>query len=169
MGTGEYTPKRSTDEVYLVQNPALGAVLLWKFVEGYKRGCGGRCPSLPLLFIVLPILLSEHLRLQISSTQESSGIRLFAAKFSKTQEELFAIQHRMLKLRDSSLSSLSIAVECGLLTLDHSCALVDSSIKNLPRGVVDEIKVLAKLSAKLGVWCSALNIQEVQAALRIEF
>lgn len=169
MEADDRAKNRVIDEVYLIQNPALCAVLLWKFVEGYTRGSEGRRPTLPLLFLVLPIILDEQLRLQISSTNESSGIRLFAAKFAKTQEQLLAIQQRMLKLRDSTISSLSIAIECGLLTLEHSSALVDSNIKRLPSGVTDEVKVLTKLSSKLGVWCSALNIQEIQSTLRIGF
>lgn len=160
---------QSVDEVYLVQNPALGAILMWKFVQGYKRASLGKLPSLPLLFLVLPVVFSESLRAVLDRTNESSGIRLFVAKFSKNQETLLAIQKRMIILRGTSLSSLSIAIEGGLLTLTHSDALVDYNDKQWPRGVRAGIKTLAKQADKLGAWCSSLTIQEVQTALRIGF
>src|SRR5262245_43605485 len=47
-----------SQEVWQVQNPAVGAVLLWRFVVGYQqaRDDASSCP-LPLVFIVLPTLL----------------------------------------------------------------------------------------------------------------
>lgn len=165
----ERPTSQSVDEVYLVQNPALGAILMWKFVQGYKRAGLGKLPSLPLLFLVLPVVFSESLRAVLNKTNESSGMRLFVAKFSKSQETLLAIQKRMIILRGASLSSLSIGIESGLLTLNHSDALVDCNDKQMPRGIRDGIKTLAKQAEKLGAWCSSLTIQEVQTALRISF
>ncbi|KAA0982641.1 hypothetical protein FQ192_31040 [Pseudomonas sp. ANT_J12] len=166
-------PERQTsqtiDEVYLVQNPALGAILMWKFVEGYKRASGGKLPLMPLLFLVLPVIFNESLRSVLDKTFLTSGMRLFVAKFSQRQETLLAIQRRMLMLRSTSLSSLSIAIEGGLLALDHSNALVDFSSKPFPRGTREGIRSLAKQADKLGAWCSSLTIQEVQTALRIGF
>lgn len=157
------------DEVYLVQNPALGAILMWRFVEGYKRASNGKLPSMPLLFLVLPVIFNESLRSVLDKTFLTSGMRLFVAKFSQRQETLLAIQRRMLMLRHTSLSSLSIAIEGGLIALDHSNALVDFCAKPFPRGTREGVRSLAKQADKLGAWCSSLTIQEVQTALRIAF
>lgn len=43
-------------EVYYVQNPAIGAAVLWKFIYGYYLKENKMIPF-PLLFIVLPIIL----------------------------------------------------------------------------------------------------------------
>lgn len=169
MGTPDIPTRQAFDEVYLVQNPALGAVLLWKFVEGYQAPKPSAQPLLPLLFIVLPIIFTEQLRLQLSSTYPSSGLRLFVAKFAKDQEEILAIQKKMLLLRETSLSSLSIAISCGFLTLEHTTARVSANSRRFPSGVADEMKALVKHAGKLGAWCSSLSLQEVQAALRIAF
>lgn len=157
------------DEIYLVQNPALGATLMWEFVRGYKRQSQGQAPALPLLFIVLPILFSEVLRTTISTTNPSSGLRLFTAKFSKKQEVILTLQRRMLMLRPTSLSSITIAIDCGLLKVDYATALVECTIKRYPHNTREKIRELGKLADKLGGWCGALTIQEVQAALRIGF
>jgi hypothetical protein len=44
------------EEVHQVQNPALGAMLVWRYVVGYHkaRSDAAGCP-LPLLFLVLPL------------------------------------------------------------------------------------------------------------------
>src|SRR6185503_5540826 len=67
-------------EVQSMQNPALGAAMIWRFACGY-------CPAntatagipLPLTFLVLPIMLHAQTREAISSTQQRSGIRQFQA------------------------------------------------------------------------------------------
>lgn len=170
METAEFIEHQPpVDEIYLVQNPALGAILMWEFVKGYKRQSLGKPPTLPLLFIVLPILFSEVLRTTIGTTNPSSGLRVFIGKFSKKQEAILTLQRRMLMLRPTSLSSLTIAIDCGLLQLDYATALVDCTIKRYPHKTREKIRELGKLADKLGGWCGALTIQEVQAALRIGF
>ncbi|SPO55774.1 conserved protein of unknown function [Pseudomonas sp. JV551A1] len=170
METAELvTHQHPVDEIYLVQNPALGAILMWEFVKGYKRQSLGKPPALPLLFIVLPILLSEVLRTKIGTTNPSSGLRLFIGKFSKKQEAILTLQRRMLMLRPTSLSSLTIAIDCGLLQLDYTTALVDCTIKRYPHKNREKIRELGKFADKLGGWCGALTLQEVQAVLRIGF
>lgn len=159
----------SHDEVYLVQNPALGAILMWEFVKGFVRQSSGRLPELPLLFIVLPTVLNERIRTAMSGTNPSSGLRLFTAKFSKDQEVLLALQRRMLMLRPISLSSLSIGIESGLLSLDVTTASVGCTIKRYPPKTRLAIRELGKHADKLGAWCGLLTLQEVQAALRIGF
>lgn len=160
---------RSLDEVYLVQNPGLGAILMWEFVKGFTRQSAGRLPELPLLFIVLPVVFSETIRTAMSGTNATSGLRLFTAKFSKDQEVLLALQRRMLMLRPTSLSSLSIGIESGLLTLDAANASVDFAIKRYPSKTHMSVRELGKHADKLGGWCGLLTLQEVQAALRIGF
>ncbi|MEX5687910.1 three component ABC system middle component [Pseudomonas silesiensis] len=161
--------QRSLDEVYLVQNPALGAILMWEFVKGFIRQSAGHLPELPLLFIVLPIVFNETLRAAMAGTNPSSGLRLFTAKFSKDQEVLLALQRQMLMLRFTSLSSVSIGIESGLLTLDVASASVGCTTKRYPPKTRLAIRELGKHADKLGGWCGSLTLQEVQAALRIGF
>ena len=75
----------------------------------------------------------------------------------------------MLALRQTSLSSVSIALDSGLLTLDCTTAVVNYSTKRYPANIPDTVRELGKHADKLGGWCGALSIQEVQTALRIGF
>jgi hypothetical protein len=165
--------RRSTqdpgEDIYLVQNPALGAALIWRFVEAYAPQAAGRLPTLPLLFMVLPIVYRKELRDVVISTQSSSGLRLFAGKFNKEQEVLHGIQGRMLRLKKLSLSSISIALHCGLISMDAGTAEISSLRQKIPKTGSDETKHMLKSAEKLGHWCKELTMQEVQAILRIKF
>jgi hypothetical protein len=53
--------KRAPNEAALVQNEALGAVLIWRFVRGATSSAQSPC-ALPACFIVLPIVFHVRLR-----------------------------------------------------------------------------------------------------------
>ena len=164
--------RRSTqdpnEDIYLVQNPALGATLIWQFVQGYSSRGIGIPPTLPLLFLILPIIYHEQLRETVISTNASSGLRLFAGKFKSEQETLYGIHDRMLRMRELSLSSISIALQCGLISIDTVSAEVASHQHTSPKNVDEKIKSMLKSAQKLGHWCKELSLQEVQAILRIK-
>ena len=68
-------------DIYLVQNPAIGAAILWRFVCGYYA-CENKPVPFPLLFIVLPVVFREDMCTVIKSTQKRKGL-------SKVSERLF--------------------------------------------------------------------------------
>lgn len=161
-------PNQDLDEIYLMQNPALGASLVWRFVEGYAPKGNGILPCMPLLFIVLPILYHQELRDAAKSTFPSSGLRVFAGKFKGEQEIIYGIQGRMLNLKEVTLASISIAIQCGLISLNPANAEVESLRPKAPSDLNEKIKDMLRSSEKLGQWCRTLTIQEVQAILRIK-
>jgi hypothetical protein len=161
-------PKQDFREIYLMQNPALGAALIWRFTEGYAPKGQGQLPTMLLLFIVLPILFHEQLRNAAITTNPSSGLRVFAGKFKSEQEILFGIQGRMLKLRDVSLASISIAIQSNLISLNTSDAHVESLRPKAPADLQKKTADMMKAAQKLGHWCKTLTLQEVQAILRIK-
>lgn len=158
-----------SEDIYLVQNPALGATLAWRFVEGYTAKGASRPTPLPLLFVVLPIVYHEELRDAAIATFPSSGLRLFAGKFKTEQEVLYGVQDRMLRLKELSLASISIALQCGLISVNTASAEVSSLPHKVPKDVSNDIKKMLKSAEKLGHWCKDLTLPEVQAILRIKF
>src|ERR1035441_4731796 len=74
-------------EVRAVQNPALGAMLLWRCSVGYQGASATAAPMpIPLLFVVLPIILHKQTAELLSSTQERSGLRKFTEKFQTSAQ-----------------------------------------------------------------------------------
>ena len=73
-----------SQETRHVQNPALGAVLLWRYALGWSEHNRIRAyPALPLLFVVLPILLHQDTFDLLKSTKRPTGLHGFAEKFSR--------------------------------------------------------------------------------------
>ncbi len=162
-------------EVQYVQNPALGAILLWRFVVGYERGSGSANPSpIPLLFIVLPVILHEETAQFVSSTREASGLRAFAGKFAESKaskiDVLLTIHNRSVEMRRLTLDSLTIATTSGLISLDYSRAAA-ISLSSCPAraGIPPSVRSMLKSAEKLGVWCSTISLHEVSVILKVGF
>ena len=158
-----------------IQNPALGAMLIWRFVTGYERGSGtNRATPLPLLFLVLPMLFHQETAEFVSSTQEATGLRAFAGKFSKSRNSkadlLFALPKRSLDMRKLTIDSLALAISSDLLSIDtdHGTAIsLSSSLVKL--GIASSVRSMLRAAEKLGVWCSIVSLYEASVILKVGF
>lgn len=162
-----------TREVRNIQNPALGAGLIWRFVCGYVANHPTRDPApLPLLFLVLPIVLHEETEEFVSGTQKASGLRLFAAKFGKAenlkQDLLLAIHDRMLALRCLSMESIRLGLATRLLHLDGATVIPLSETQAVA-GIQSDVRRLMKSAEKLGAWCGLLTVHEIATVLKVRF
>lgn len=166
--------KSLSSEVRNVQNPALGAGLLWRFVCGYTKVHPTRGPApLPLIFIVLPIILHGQIESLVAETREASGLRTFAGKFAKSsnsmQDLLLVIHDRVLVLRDLSWESLRLALATKLLYLDTTAQVIALSETKARAGIPSEVRRLMDSAEKLGTWCGQLTIHEVASILKLQF
>lgn len=159
-------------EAELVQNPALGAVLIWRFACGYrdKSPTSAGAPVL-LAFIVLPLLLHTDTFASLRSTQK--GLRAFAAKFVEAGEPrgdmVLAIHDRTARWRAASLAALGIGVRARLVTILRGSALLVPLSEAEPSGVPASIRPLLKAADKLGGWCASLSLFEVASILKVSF
>lgn len=156
-------------EVYLVQNPAIGAAILWSFVRGYYDKESQQVPF-PLLFIVLPIIFREDLRDVISSTNKTSGLQKVSEKlFANKQADLLcSIQNSAEQYKELTLSSINIALSANLISISSKTALVmpiQTETKKMPKSS----EKLLKQSQKLGMWCSVLSLHEISILLKVRF
>lgn len=162
-------------EIRAIQNPALGALLLWRFSKGYEKGSENQASSpLPLLFLVMPILLHPQMSEFVRSTQEASGLRAFAGKFTTSKESkndlLLSINKRAIRMRHLTLKSLTIAIATHLITVVHEEGTVLSlngtfPISRLPKTIV----TLVTSAEKLGIWFSLLSLHEISIILKVRF
>jgi hypothetical protein len=161
-------------EVKAVQNPALGAAVLWRSVVGYEQGSGkGAAAPLPVLFLLLPILLHEETAMMVASTHKASGLRKFVEKFSGTQAKadlVFAIQARALAMRGLTLDSLRAAIAGGLLSLEPISAAVFALSKTpAGAGIAESVRDLLRSAEKCGYWMGELTLHEIGIVLRVSF
>lgn len=158
-----------------VQNPALGAILLWRYAVGYyERDKQNRSVVLPLLFIVLPMILHSLTFKIINSTQRRSGLRVLASKFSSSRvaksDLLLAIQTRSLVMRNLTTDSLGMAINSKLLSLNPADAnVLPLSITRPVFQIPQSIQNLIRNSEKLGYLCSGLSLFEISSTLKVGF
>jgi len=161
-------------EIRNIQNPALGAGLLWRFTCGYTKEHSVRNPvPLLLLFLVLPIILHEQTEAFVQGTQKASGLRAFAAKFGKSenckQDVLLAIHSRMLSLKKLSLESLRIGIATRLIHLSSDATVIPLSQTKVAAGIPDDVRHMMNNAEKLGGWCASLTIHEIATTLKLRF
>lgn len=159
------------NELHIIQNPALGAYALWQFTLSYQEE-GGMSPSLPLAFLVLPLVLHRPTLDAINSTRKASGLSLFVAKLTDERENLLAVHERALLLRQLTLQSIGVGVTTRLLKVEYDSA----GIRGYPlepgsrKPVLPErLKGFAGASEKLGYWFYKAGLLQVTAALRVDF
>jgi Family of unknown function (DUF6521) len=157
------------NEVQAMQNPALGAALLWRFSCGFTPEASPRGTPLPLAFVVLPLTLHAKSAEEVAATQTSSGLRKFEEKFRDRGDVLLSLQPRMLAMRDLSLRSIRIAIRAGLLTLVPQEALLWPRSRVAPPVEAKTVNDLLKSAERLGAWCRDVSLFEVAGVLRVEF
>jgi hypothetical protein len=160
------------NELELVQNPAIGAYLLWQFTLGYQED-GAEAAPLLLAFLVLPMLLHRPTFEAVASTRKTSGLPLFAAKFDKERETLVELHGRARQLRPLTLQSIGVASTSRLIRIDYEAAalhgyaldLLNSKKPSIP----ERLKGFAASANKIGYWFSKLGIVQIASTLRIDF
>lgn len=163
-----------TKEVRNVQNPALGAGLLWRFSCGYAEShpTSNDAP-LPVAFVVLPIVLHQVSEGLVAGTRKASGLRLFASKFGSSnnsmQDLLLSLHGRTLALRDLTRESLRLAIATRLVRLEITGTLMALSRTQAVAGIPSDVRRLMKSAEKLGNWCGVLTIHEVATTLKVRF
>lgn len=161
-------------ESRLVQNPALGAVVLWRFARKFSDSHLSHdfCP-LCLSALVLPMIWHADTAEMISSTREASGLRAFAEKFSDSKDSnldsLFAIHRRATQWRSKTMCSLRMALGSGLLRLNERGCLVPSDSLWKPNQQPSVVRSQTHMAEKLGTWFSSMSLLEVAAILHVRF
>jgi hypothetical protein len=165
-------PAASMGEIDAVQNPAVGAFLIWHFTLGYQED-GAESVPMPLAFLVLPMLLHRATFDEVASTRKASGLALFAAKFDKERETLVALHDRTLQLRRLSLQAIGVAATARLVRVDYANAALHAypldllGAKKPP--LPERLKGFSSAAEKLGYWFSKLGLPQIASTLRIDF
>ncbi len=158
------------NEVQAMQNPALGAALMWRFACGFSPESSPNGTPLPLAFVVLPVTFHAKSVAKVSGTLAGSGLRKFESKFSDDNrgDVLLALQPRILAMRDLSLRSLRIAIRSGLLTLVPKEAVLWPRSRSAPPTDAKPVSDLLKSAEKLGSWCREVSLFEVASLLKVD-
>lgn len=158
------------NEAQLVQNIALGAVLIWRFLAIHSQASKTGC-RFPLCFMVLPILFHHATRDAAISTYPSSPLSKFVEKFEGRREELLALHDRMLAMKALSQRSIQLALERRLIAVLPEDALVIAfHTAKYPKSLVPEsLRPMIRASEKLGGWLGPHDLAHISNQLRVFF
>ena len=157
-------------EIYHVQNPALGSVILWRFVCGYYQHDNKPVPF-PLLFVVLPVIFREDLRTVIKSTRKGKGLSKVSEKLfnHKKNDNLYSINNTAIALRPLTLDAVTMGISAKLFSLEKATALVYPLVHTKITNISDSNKDLLETAEKLGGWCAELSLLEICNWLKVRF
>ena len=139
-------------DVFAMTNPALCAVVLASFVGGYERGAG-EWPKLPILFLPVPIVLSERIARTFKGTNRSTGLLEWLAREPHVAP---IVGQRIQLAQDLSRRALLFGTRYGLLKLEEdgvSISVARRVTRRLASREVASGTVLhRRIAARLGTW-----------------
>lgn len=155
------------NEIELIQNPAIGSIIIWKFLLGYKSII--TIKNFEILFIVLPILLNSELRKYILSTQKRSGFTKVIEKIRSDRKTdiIYRIANNAIEMRDLTMESIQIGILTDMFTLEENFCILIKNYKIPP--ISKNIKDILDTAEKLGLWLSKLTQIEIESLLKVRF
>jgi hypothetical protein len=153
-------------EAEIVQNSALGGVLIWAFVlEFYGQSKQSRGPSIPLALLVLPMSLHQETVEALHARNYDGGLDLALAENRVLTVDL---QERMQAMAPQTMRALDVAFATGLITYDREKGELVPVRKTDPfRDASQELRHMLYTATRLGYWVCTINNERLGSLLRI--
>ncbi|GMO33787.1 MAG: hypothetical protein Ta2B_14250 [Termitinemataceae bacterium] len=157
-------------EIYLVQNPAIGSAIIWRFICGYNSKNSKPVPF-PLLFLVLPIIFRKDLCDVICHTNKTSGLMKVSEKLfsDKNNDKIFTVHNTAEQYKELSMISIRIGLNSKLFHVNTQTALVLPLTISSKKGLEKSTQQLLSAAEKLGYWCADLTLHEISMLLKVRF
>lgn len=143
-----------TTDVFADTNPALGSLVLYAFASAYSER-DRRGPEHPLVFLPLPLTLSEQYARTFDGTNSRTGLYNWIARNPELPIGLAETVHAVAPF---SREALCFGLYYGMLAMtDDARVLPSSSFRLTPtkRGRLDpEVRTVLSLASQLGAWAA---------------
>ncbi len=158
---------KMSDEIDLIQNPAIGSIIIWKFLFGYGIKLGHE--NFEILFIVLPIIFNQEMRSYIDSTRKNSGLTKVVEKMMKDKkiDIVYQINNNAEQMKELTLESIRIGLITNLFVIDEKMNIGIENIR-IPK-LSKNTKVVLEIAEKMGFWFSKLNVLKIERILKVRF
>ena len=155
-------------DIYSNANPALCSIVLWHFIQSYSeqddRGC-----ELPLLYTVLPIVLSSKLEKSFNGTNKSSG---FYKWLNNSPQVINQLGERIEGTKIYTKNGFLLGLATGALNLDNAArfSTSEAAFKRMPNipASNERIKKIVNITKRLGTWMGQVSdTREIFKSLRL--
>jgi len=156
---------KSLIEPEIVQNDALGALILWAFTNEY---CAKQPAGVSLLWLlpVLPLAFHEDTVEAVAHRHFNGGIYL---ALTEDRTLVSGLQDRIEAMVPQTFAGLNVALAAKLLKLDDLKQRVMSLRRNNPLQFDAKVKPLISTAERFGYWFGSSSPEEVASLLRIRF
>lgn len=155
-----------------IQNPMLGAYILWSFVRGFFLERNELIP-IEELFIVLPMIMKPDIAELIKSTNRTSGMRTMSDKFMNTNvlrnDLICELNNDIDKMKELTVVSFAEAIKAGLISIDKNSNMIYPLEIDRRKKETSNIKQMGKNAEKLGQWCSDMSLVQIEEILKVRF
>lgn len=160
----------SPELVNAIQNPALGALVIWQFVVGYTNSNENETP-LDYIYTALPLVSNSEMRDVICHT--NGGLLAYRTKLSKSDKSNVIVSAISMipHMYELTSCSLEIAISCSLIKCGSDPLFFTPKLKNPPTTLsLSEIEKEYKKAAKrLGAHMSQMSRAEISSVLGVKF
>lgn len=163
------------DKGYVIQNPALAALVLWRFVRSfYIHDDELNGPNLPETMLVLPIVFHRRSVEAIRNMHLASGL---TKALSDHPTLRVGLQDRLEALADVTFSGLNLACASGLMQIvrmeNAGVNFVPASKpKTIPidlRPDADAARDMIKTAERLGPWFAKTGLPTLCSLLQVNY
>ena len=160
-------------EAWEINNPALGAYMLWVFtISAYKKN---KTPIHPCkLFLLFPFIFYSDTRDVLISSR--GGMQAYVSKFSSVKmcasDIPLSIHLRVDTQKSRTLDSLIVALDLGIIHLNKDSGMVTPNLDIKPIPVInleENTKELSGCAKKLGDWLSDLTPSDLTKIIKVVF
>jgi hypothetical protein len=156
------------NEFDVVQNPALGSILIWSFVtEYYKTKDEQEGPTLPHIMMILPLLFNQHFVNSVYTKNRKGG--LYNA-LNHDKSLFTGVQTRMESMSGLTLRSMHICFSAKIITPEkNGFELLPIRTKIPDYKHNESIHRMITASKRLGYWFATIDFKQLCALLKVRF
>ncbi|KWB53898.1 three component ABC system middle component [Burkholderia ubonensis] len=154
------------DEVEEIQNPGLGAALIWRFACGYAAEVRQDAAPIAYAFLVIPLLFNKKILETVVKTKK--GLRKVEEKLRAEQSILATSQDSALAMRGLSQEAIALALSTGLISVDPDRATFQPRSTSSPAPQGEGATRILQAAERLGHWASQVSLREFCFVFHLE-
>lgn len=143
-----------TTDVFADTNPALGSLILHAFASAYSQR-DGRGAEHPLVFLPLPLTLSQQYARTFASTNSTTGLYSWV---ERNPELPVGLADTVRAVAPFSREALCFGLRYGMLTLSNDARVLPTPgfrLTSAKRGRLDrEVRAVLSLGSQFGAWAA---------------
>ncbi len=140
--------KNESVDIFAMLNPALGAVIIRKFLDGFEEIKEDGC-FLDICYLILPIILSKKNNKTFGGTNKKTGLITWISRNSNIKVDL---ELQIKNTVEYSKESIIFAIQKNIILIDSNGNLFANKNLKLKSSKNRNMKLMFSNSNRIGYW-----------------